>query len=407
MAIDIKISPENLLNWSNFEDWVDGASAAPTEHTLTGGSAAVARESTSVKKGTYSAKVTRVGADATLYHDLSSFTDYRGRKVTLGAWVYATVASRGRLSIDDGVSAASNSSYHTGGSSWEYLEVTHDINPCASQLRSGFEVNTGNTDVYFDGAILVPGDTTFLVLSTVMDVGKFKPAIKYIGQTFNVPRRAGSIMPNMQPQSKTIEVSGSVVGVDAATARTNLDTLLKMVNSNRRKPNGDREMRDLYLFEDRLIKVHMNSNNLDHKAALTFRDVRLRFTSPNPYEQYINKTRHSETISASPTTFTISTVNGNAPTSPIITVTNNGSNISSLQIENRTTGQLWAYAGSIVTGQDLVIDTELLTIKNNAVSDVANFTGDADMQLFPENNEIYVLGLVAGVVKFDWFDRWH
>ena len=89
MTTDIKISPENLLSWSNFEDWVNGTSVAPTEHTLTGASAAVAREATTIKEGIYSAKVTRSGADVVLFHDLSSFSDFKGRKVTLGCWVWA------------------------------------------------------------------------------------------------------------------------------------------------------------------------------------------------------------------------------------------------------------------------------------------------------------------------------
>jgi len=405
--LDIKISPENLLPWSNFEDWVDGASAAPTEHTLSGASASVAREATIIKKSTYSAKVTRSGTDCILYYDVPDYDDYRGKKVTLGAWVYATAGSRGYISIDDGVSAKSSSSANDGDSDWDWEEITHDINPCASQLRIGFEVRTGNTAVYFDNAVLCEGDDTLTELSDYMDVAKFKPANRFKGQTFDVPRREGSRMPKMQMQSKTIEVSGTVVGSTANAARDNLDALLKRINSLRDKPDGDLENKDLYLFEDRLYKVLVNDVRVDHRAALNVRDVRFRFTASDPYEQYTNKTRHSETISASPTTFTISTVNGTARAKPIITVTNNGSNISSLKIENRTSNQVWSYSGSIVTGQDLVIDTDLLTVENNGVDDISNFLGDTDMVLMPEDNEIYVLGLVAGVVKFDWFDRWY
>ena len=69
MAVDSKIGPRNLLPWSHMEDWVDGTSSAPTEHTLSGSGAAVARESTIIKKGTYSAKVTRNSNDVKLYYD--------------------------------------------------------------------------------------------------------------------------------------------------------------------------------------------------------------------------------------------------------------------------------------------------------------------------------------------------
>lgn len=405
MSIDIKISPENLLPWSDFEDWENGASAAPTEHVLAGGSAAVAREATIIKKGTFSAKVTRSGDNATLSYDVPDFADYRGRKVTLGCWVRASVASRGRISIDDGVSSASNSSYHDGDSTFQFLTVTHNINPSATQIQVGFEVNTGNTAVYFDGAILAEGDTTFTVLTDIMDVAKIKPANKYKGQTFDVPRRIGARVPNMQIQSKTIEISGSVVGSTPVLTRTNLDSLLKVMNSQRRKPNGDREMRDLYIFEDRLLKVHVVGDSIDHRGAMNVRDIKLRLIAPDPFEQSTNKTRHSETISSSPTTFTISTVNGTTFSRPIITVTNNGSNISSLQVENLTSNQVWSYSGSLVTGQDLVIDTDLLTVENNGTGDMANFLGDSDMVLLPEDNEIKITGLVAGVIKFDFYNR--
>ena len=152
--------------------------------------------------------------------------------------------------------------------------------------------------------------------------------------------------------------------------------------------------------------MHITNHNLGHRGAFRVRDVKVNFTAPEPFWMATNKTRHSESISSSPDTFTISTIGGNTFSRPIITVTNDGSNISSLQLENRTTGQLWAYSGTIVTGQSLVIDTDLLTVENNDVDDIANFSGDFDMYLLPEDNEIYVLGLVSGTVIFDWYDRW-
>ena len=57
MIADLKLSPANILKWSHMEDWVSGASSAPTEHTLSGAGASIARESTTVKSGTYSAAV--------------------------------------------------------------------------------------------------------------------------------------------------------------------------------------------------------------------------------------------------------------------------------------------------------------------------------------------------------------
>ena len=63
--------------------------------------------------------------------------------------------------------------------------------------------------------------------------------------------------------------------------------------------------------------------------------------------------------------------------------------------------------GTIATGEALVVDTDLLTVENNGVEDVANFTGDFDMVLFPESTEILVTGLASGTITLDWFNRWH
>ena len=62
--VTIKISPENQVgDWGNMEDWAAGDAVAPTGWTLTGASAAVAKEATIIKQGTFSAKVTRSGTD--------------------------------------------------------------------------------------------------------------------------------------------------------------------------------------------------------------------------------------------------------------------------------------------------------------------------------------------------------
>ena len=151
-----------LLNWS-FEHWDAGAAAAPSGWTLSAaGGESVARQAATVRFGNYSAAVTRVGFNCYLQQDAivtiggALETYWRGRIVTLGCWVYATVASRARLRVLDGVDDT-YSAYHTGGSTWEFLTVTHTLNAGATGLDVRLGVDTGNTVVYFDGAILVEG----------------------------------------------------------------------------------------------------------------------------------------------------------------------------------------------------------------------------------------------------------
>lgn len=152
---------ENLLvNWS-LETWNSGTAAAPQGWTVTGAGATIAREGTIIKHGDYSAKLTRVGTDCHLSRDVYNDervgkTYARSRQYTFGAWVYATVASRVRLRFDDGVTV-SNSSYHTGGSAWEFLTVTKTLSGSATKCEVGLAVDTGNTSGYIDMACLIEG----------------------------------------------------------------------------------------------------------------------------------------------------------------------------------------------------------------------------------------------------------
>lgn len=404
--VDIKICGENLIFWGNMEDWDAGASAAPTEHTLSGAGASVAREATTIKQGTYSAAVTRSGADTTLYHDFPDYDDYLGRKMTFECWVYATVASRGRIAINDGVGTTA-SSYHTGAAGWEKLSVTRNIDSSATQVRLEHHVNTGNTTAYFDGGILVEGPTGITVLTSIADIGRFTPSTRYRGPEFTLARRQGVKVPTMQPESVTMKIEGMIVATTAATTRTNTDTLNNILNSQRTKPNGDREKKDLYLWDDRFVRGFLNSSGKDNLSALKVKEFDLNFIIPDPFEYFVQKLRSKQTISATPTTFTV-TVNGNAISLPKITITNSSSNISSFTIQNLTTGQALSYTGTLITGDDLILDSDNSSVTNDGTDDVANATGDiSTLYLLPGANEIKVTGLVSGTVKVDFFDRWY
>lgn len=152
----------NLLKNGSFESWSAGAAAAPDGWTLTGAGAAVAREATIIKFDEYSAKVTRSGTDCYIQHsaiatiDADTNTYWRDRIVTLGCWVYATVADRARIQIGDNI-GGDLSALHPGDSAWHFLTVTYTINAAATAVIVYLRVETGNTDAYFDGAILVEG----------------------------------------------------------------------------------------------------------------------------------------------------------------------------------------------------------------------------------------------------------
>ena len=147
-------------NWLLLE-WSDGTSAAPDEWTLSGASAAVAQDTNASKRGCgpYSAAVTRSGADARIYYDIDA-SQYLGKRVTFGAWAYATVADRAFVSISYAGSTAYYSSAHSGGSSLEWLTVTSGRIPtAATTIRVSLRTRNGDTTAYFSGPLLCEGDT--------------------------------------------------------------------------------------------------------------------------------------------------------------------------------------------------------------------------------------------------------
>jgi len=159
-------NPTNLLSNGDFEAWSAGTAVAPDGWALVGASGTVAREGTIIKVDTYSMAITRAGTNCYAYPlayatPPKGYLYYRSRTVTAGCWVYATVADRARIIIQDGIAAGAGSSYHTGNSTWQWLTVTGTLPSNSIHLYLACEVNTGDTTAYFDGAMLVEGSSAF------------------------------------------------------------------------------------------------------------------------------------------------------------------------------------------------------------------------------------------------------
>jgi len=158
------INPTNLLSNGDFEDWSAGAAAAPDGWTTFGGGLSIAREASIIKLGTYSAKLTRGGNNCVIIqaiHTTKGINYWKGRTVTLGCWVYATVADRVYIQVGDDAVGTTKSSYHTGDSTWQWMSVTLTVNTSSTKLEAYFGIDTGDTSAYFDGAMLVEGSSAF------------------------------------------------------------------------------------------------------------------------------------------------------------------------------------------------------------------------------------------------------
>lgn len=160
-----QLIPNNLFTF-----WARGGSVAPTFWTLSGSTAArcgTGETDTKRKIGNYCVSLTNAG---TLAYSLIPSADYgsandfvEGEKISFTCWVWSSIASHSRIEIYDGDST-STSDYHTGGSAWEQLTVTHTIGAAASELTLYLRIASNGTG-YFSGPCATFSDyapTTFL-----------------------------------------------------------------------------------------------------------------------------------------------------------------------------------------------------------------------------------------------------
>lgn len=165
LALLDEIYTRNHIDNGDFAQWSNGASAAPDGWTLTGHTGgAVAREGTIKKIGAYSAKLTSTtvaGEYKYVYqdvHDSFGIAYWRGRTVTVGAWLWCDTASALRICVQDGV--WSDGTYHPGDGQWHWVTVTYTIKADASRVRPYALIQSGSGVArvgYVDCMILVEG----------------------------------------------------------------------------------------------------------------------------------------------------------------------------------------------------------------------------------------------------------
>ena len=150
---------DGVLVNPSFEDWDAAAPAPPDGWTLAGTGATVTKTviPANVSEGSASAALFRLTTDCHLQQDLVDsgaipmpLAWWQGRLMDLEADVLTTSVNSGRIEIRDGLSVTT-SAFHSGGGTFERLQVTHVINPAGSLARLRLTVTgSANTTVYFD-----------------------------------------------------------------------------------------------------------------------------------------------------------------------------------------------------------------------------------------------------------------
>lgn len=130
------------------------------------------------KYGTYSLKVTRTGINgnaACYFQDKRGVDYWKGRSVTLGAWVWSATPGCAVLGLyEDGIGNLGYSSTHPGDSQWHWLTVTGVVDSNATYLQADLWAAGGVDNVaYFDGVIVQDGSA----IQTIID---YETTPKYI-----------------------------------------------------------------------------------------------------------------------------------------------------------------------------------------------------------------------------------
>lgn len=404
MSKDVKISPENIFrNWGYTEDWSNGNSSPPSDWLMTGTAGSVARETTIVKIGLYSMKIT-AGSSSTYAAELSSlnWANYSGNTITFGMWVYCGSANKARIYLKDGTQTV-NSSYHTGDSTWQFLTVSIQVSLVNTQLIIGAQVAANGIVAYFNAGVAVVGEQIFTYLQAInnsnnTDVREvnISPSIKANLSTFDLARREGIFISNAKLGNRDLKISVQLWGSSFAVVRGYYDTLVKAVSEG---------TKDLYLANDRIIKVILAGiSQIKYDADFQMYTVDIQFNAPKPYEEYIGRLRTKQQISITPTAFNV-TYSGSYKNRPQVNVIAlAGVTVTQCSLSNLTTGQVMSFSGTIVPGTTLMIDCEDQTVLNNGVDSIAQFQG-AFLQLIPGTNYLSFAGSSC-LIQVDRLEKW-
>jgi len=154
---DRTLITNNILPNAHFEDW---SQTTYPDHYRVSVVTAV-EDTTYIRGGKKSAKVTRAGTDGYMYISQVEYPrllDLMDRTIDFKCWVWASTASQAYIEIytkqADGTEQTTLiSSAHSGGSEFELLELEDQtLNDDLTDIQLRFHVKTSDGSVYFDNA---------------------------------------------------------------------------------------------------------------------------------------------------------------------------------------------------------------------------------------------------------------
>jgi hypothetical protein len=172
----------------------------------------------------------------------------QGQSICLGAWVWASSSSVARLATYDNDTGYSYSSYHTGGSSWEWLTLIHELGNGTNKTWCGLEVASGTNAAYIQGATAVLGD-----IKPVAPIPSFAQHGSYLVAYPGTPTAATYAPFKLLPGAPFLFTG---LGISAYTAGTALTV-------NVRKHNGSTWVDMLSANLSKGSNIHATSTSVD------------------------------------------------------------------------------------------------------------------------------------------------
>ena len=402
MAADLafQISPENLIaDFGNFESWSSGTTSFPDGWKGQGTAGSVARESTEIKFGNYSMKIIS-GASSTYAGeyllDYRLLSKYQGKTMTFGCWVKCSSASKARIYIDSG--SKTYSSYHSGSGSWEFLTVTVQISTTATYIKFGCVVTSATVTAYFDTSMVCEGEflnTEFRGNNIYVREKDWDIAVNYSIGSFTIPRKYGSQVYDSVLRDGKLRLKAQIQSDSFLTSRQIYDDIVRSVSDG---------IKDLKFSDDRFVKGILSSiGQLEFQAGARVYVFDLTFTLPIPVHKFLGMIRSRHFFTSSPTSFVISPI-GSLKCFPRFNfVPASGTTISSVTIDNYTTGERFSYNTLFGSGNTLIIDTDSLEVSVGGVDGASYFVGDF-MKMIPgaTNNFVYT-GTVGLTLYVDYY----
>jgi hypothetical protein len=197
----------------------------------------------------------------------------------------------------------------------------------------------------------------------------------------------------------TLRMKGLVIGSSVDDARSKLQAIASIVHYS-----GEQKF---YYWSDRfwvVTKSQWNYEPLPGSVGTCYA-FNLELICADPY-LYEDLTKSDIQVpNGSDTPFSVVNDGSMDQYARFTLTADQGSAITTVSIQNVTTGKTFGYGGTVAMGNALIIDPSLWTVTNNAVEDLTNVSGTIQIYLAPGTNSLIFVGSACTLLT-EWRNRW-